>query len=144
MLRRRVLGAAGSTILTATAGCLWPAQSVRQPYGDLVVRNDHSRSHAVRIDAVNEHANARDGQGERDESLELDVEPDTAVRETEFFSAGETDVTVSVDGSRAGRATVDVWRGEGGDDDRHEETLEVTIESDGGTSVDVTVTHTPP
>ncbi|WP_435318868.1 hypothetical protein [Haloarchaeobius sp. TZWSO28] len=138
--RRRFCGTVGAVLSVSTGGCL-QTLFVEQPYGDLVVSNQHDRQHTVSITATNDHF-MHEGKPAANRRLQQPIEPGETIRKARFFVSGETDVRISVDGVSVGHETVDVWRGEGGDDDRHEEALEVSIRPDGTTVVDVVVTHT--
>lgn len=129
--------------MTPVNGCLGPF-SVEQPYGDLVISNSHDQSHDVAVTAVNQSVRSREGEEAATKRFDRTVEEQSTIREEEFFVSGDTDVTVAVDGTIVEETRVEIWRGEGGDDDRHEESLNVTITSDGNVQATVDVTHTPP
>ncbi|WP_267640099.1 hypothetical protein [Haloarchaeobius amylolyticus] len=138
--KRRLFGTIGAVTLASLTGCL-QTLFVEQPSGELVVANQNDRPHTVSITATNDHL-VHEGKPAANRRFQQTIEPSETVRRSRFFVSGQTEVVVAVDGTQIGRHTVDIWRGEGGDDDRHEEALEVTIRPDGTTAVDVVVTHT--
>lgn len=123
-------------------GCL-DAFSVQQAYGDLLISNDDGRAHEVTVTAVNQTVQIYEGEEAATKRFDRVVEEHSTIREKVFFVGGDSDVTVSVDGTIIDETRVEIWRGEGGDDDRHEESLTVTITPGGDAEVTVDVTHTP-
>lgn len=139
--RRSFLGVSGSLLAAILSGCFF--QGVQQPFGDLVISNNDDQNHEVVVIAVNQHVQARQNENAATTRFEQVVEEQSTISREGFFEAGDTEVTVTVDGETIEETRVEIWRGEGGDDDRHEETLRVTINPDGDVQISVDVTHTP-
>ncbi|WP_435318477.1 hypothetical protein [Haloarchaeobius sp. TZWSO28] len=142
VLRRSLLRVSGALLVMPVNGCLGLFKP-EQPYGDLVISNNHEQSHNVSVTAVNQLVQAREGEEAATKRFERVIEAQSTVRETDFFVGGETDVAVAVDNTVVEETRVEIWRGEGGDDDRYEESLNVTITQDGVAQVTIDVTHTP-
>lgn len=140
--RRSVLCVTGALLVTPLNGCL-DALHVQQAYGDLLISNTDDQAHEVRVTSVNQTVRVFEDEEAATKHFDRTIEERSTIREEEFFVGGDSDVTVAVDGSIVRETRVEIWRGEGGDDDRHEERLTVTINPDGDAEVTVDVTHTP-